>query len=343
LWNARGFARAERINLSPLLVEFAEAEAVARCEGTRPVFMTGARYGSISGLLPVDRTIPNQRTNLVVASTAIVTFWETNWDPLTNTTNDGSDTVWVNALHIITPTEDIVLGHAEATIDCTPDGQPTSQPTGITTPPPGGFPRQVTLEPSKRKVLYSKVFSLAGSVTPATEFETPRRCIDNVPVVIRRDDVGAPQEFRDVATVFTDSNGNFSFNYRADSNAQWLAFVDKNVPTDCAQEASQARPVLVKPRINLQVNDKTPRRGSLIRFRATLRPCGDHAGGKIFLRQQFGSRMVTIDRSRTDNFCRAVFVVRANFKRAVFDASWPKQDADHQTGRAVPKVIRTHR
>ncbi len=337
LWHSRGYARAT----SGTLRDF-EAEAVARCVDGRVSVMTGARFGIVGGLINNDVRRPNQPLDplqLGLVETATVTFWETNWDPRTNTTTDGSDTVWVNALHIITPSEEIIVSHAEATAAC-----PGADATGTgPSPPPGGFPRQVTLEPSKRTVLFSKTLTLAGAVTPATEFQTPRRCVEGVTVTIRRDVVGPPQRFVDVGRVQTDEDGHFAFSFEADRNALWLAFVERNQPTDCAQESSQAKPVLVKPFVKLRISDTTPRRNARIRFVVPVEPCEGHVGTRVKLKRVFQAHTVVIDQKRTNAQCRAIFRQRATYRTAVYQSAWPKQDDDHQTGKSRTKVVQTHR
>lgn len=335
LWHGRGYARA----VDHLLGEEATGEALARCtpEGVLEV-ATGARFEGLLSFVNADPSMPNQQLDLLIAGGGIVTFWETNWDPQTNTTTDGSDTVWVNAAHIITPAEEIILGHAEATANCVAD-----DPDLAPTPPPGGFPRDINIKPSKRTVLYSKTFTLSGSVTPATEFETPRACIENVTLTIRRDPIGGAEEFVDVGQVTTDNNGNYTFNYPADRNSQWLAFIDKDNPTDCAQASSNAFPVLVKPFVKMKLVRKSVPRGSFHTFRVSVEPCGgDHPNSRIKLKRQVGSSMVEVDTKRLDDNCRQNFRVRANFKRAVFQAAWPKQDEDHQTGKSRRKLASTH-
>lgn len=341
LWHGRGYARP----LDTLLGEEVIAEAVARCtpEGQLEVQTgfdsTGLVLSTVAG---ADFTLgPNHTFDLLglgLVTGGVVTFWETNWDPETNTTTDGSDTVWVNGAHIITPAEEIIIGHAEATANCVADEEPGFAPT----PPPGGFPRDINIKPSKRTVLYSKIFTLAGSITPATEFETPRTCVENVTLTIRRDPIGGPEEFVDVGQVTTDNNGNYTFNYPADRNSQWLAFIDKDNPTDCAQASSNAFPVLVKPFVRLKMARKSVPEGSFHTMRVSVEPCGEHAGTRIKLKRQVGASMVEVDTKKLDADCRAVFRVRANFREGVFQAAWPKQDEDHQTGKSRKKLASTH-
>jgi len=146
LWHARGWARA--VNVAGLVEEI-RAEAVARCtEDGRLRVATGAAFGPTSSFNS-NAQRPNQRLQVSSVGIAAVTFWETNWDPISNTTTDGSDTVWVNGLHIITSTgRDLIFSHAEATADCpaepetpTPtDSTPTIEPPAACTPTPGREP-----------------------------------------------------------------------------------------------------------------------------------------------------------------------------------------------------------
>lgn len=356
LWNSRGYANTTYDSL--LIGGDFVAEAVARCEDDQADFQTGADFGLIGGsVLGADFTLgPNHQLDLLglgLVTGGVITFWETNWDPATGGTVDGTDTVWVNAAHIVTPVEDIIIGHAEATADCPVKPSPTPTVTVTATPtqeppqpqpsiPPGGFPRDITLTASKDVVLATKIFTLSGSVTPATEFETPRRCVENVTLTIRRDVIGGPQEFVDVGTVVTDVEGNYTFNYQADVNAQWIAFIDKNNPEDCALASSAARSVLVKPFVRLKLSSKRPRFGRTVRMKTSIEPCLDHAGTRIKLKRVFQGHLVEIDTKALDGNCEAVFSVPANFKTAVFQATWPKQDEDHQTGKSRAKGVRTH-
>ncbi|MEA2476916.1 MAG: hypothetical protein QOC87_1115, partial [Actinomycetota bacterium] len=261
-----------------------------------------------------------------------------------------SNTVYVNALHIVSPTENVIFGHSEATVDCPqpPSPSPTPStasptPTVVPSTPEGGFPRNINLNASKSTVTYGNTFSLAGSVTPNSAFETPRYCVEGVNVTIRRDIVGPPQEFEDVGTVQTDQQGNFSFNYSADKNAQWLAFIDKDNPQNCAQSSSNSQAVLIRPFVRLRVSDKTPPFGSNVTFHGGVEPCDNHAGTFVKLRRQFAGRAVKVARKVIDGNCNVNFIQHVDFKRAVFDAVWAKQDSDHQTGRSRPKVVLSHK
>lgn len=331
LWNARGYGEA----LDVLGFQELRSEAVGRCVGAAPEYMTGAQY-LITGDLQADPSTPNQNLDplaLGLAESSTVIFWETNWDPKTNSITDGKDHVWVNAMHVITPTEDIIIGHSEAKVECAGDPVPA-----------GGYPRDINLTPSKGIVTYDRVFNMSGSVTPATEFNTPRSCVEGVDVTIRRDIIGGDEDFESVATVTTDKNGNFTYNATADFNSQWIAYIDKDTPANCAQVASSSAPVLVKPFVGLKTSRNVVRHGQNVKLTARLEPCIDKAGTRMKLRRVYSSRNVKIDTKLLDSDCRAVFYQTGRWKgTAVFDAAWPKQDTVHQNGNSRPKAVRVKR
>ena len=341
IWNGHGYVRALDAPFGDEIV----AEAVARCTGTEVEFMTGAAFSPIAGGAQADPSQPNQPIDLSLGGGSTATFWETNWDPATNTTTDGSDTVFVNGLHIVTPTEDIIISHAEATADCL-DPEPTpSEPVVTPTPPDTGFPRDVTLTPSKNRVTYNRDFTFTGSVTPATDFFTPDECVEGVQVTIRRHLNSAPEGvFEEVGTVQTDSSGNFGFTFKADRNAQWVAVVDKDSPLDCAQSNSDSKSVLVRPFVRLKASRLNPRRGAEVRLTTRIEPCeAGKQGSRVKLRRQFKGRPVKVAFARYDDDCRALWFIDANFKTAVYDAAWAKVDDNHLNGNSRPIVIQTHK
>ena len=254
--------------------------------------------------------------------------------------------MYVNGLHIVTPTEDIIISHAEATADCLdPEPTPSDTPTITPTPPEAGFPRDVSLTPSKNRVTYGREFTFTGSVTPATDFFTPESCVEGIPVTIRRHLNSAPEGvFEDVGVVQTDSSGNFGFTFEADRNAQWTAVVDKDSPQDCAQSNSDSKSVLVRPFVRLKASRLKPRRGADVRLTSSIEPCDPaKQGSRAKLRRQFKGRPVKVAFGTYDDNCQTVWVIEANFKTAVYDATWAKVDDDHLNGNSRPIVIQTHK
>jgi LPXTG-motif cell wall-anchored protein len=125
--NARGYAAVENLAALPgnlLTADAVEAEAVARCTNNEMKFATAARVTDIhvAGVtLPqvITPTVNQVLVDLPLLGLKVV-LWETNWNPSTGGTTDGSDTVFVNALHVTQSLLgiDLVTSHAEATGTC---------------------------------------------------------------------------------------------------------------------------------------------------------------------------------------------------------------------------------
>jgi RTX calcium-binding nonapeptide repeat (4 copies) len=149
-WNARGFAQTTGVtvgSLGPALptlsANIVNAEAVSACVGGNLVHGSAAQVAGLTltnppalpglpgtpiPIPPISSTQPNQV--LVDALGIKLTFWETNWNPATLGTTNGSSTVFTNAVHLSTPLGDVVISHAESTAQC--DDGPPPPPTGDT-------------------------------------------------------------------------------------------------------------------------------------------------------------------------------------------------------------------
>ena len=92
-------------------------------------------------------------------------------------------------------------------------------------------------------------------------------------------------------TVQSDRNGRFAFTQRPQRNTQYRAVAQSGPPV-----TSNPRLVLVRPLVGLIVSDSTPRAGSLVRFRGTVRPPHDGATVLIQRRSSTG-RFVTVART----------------------------------------------
>ncbi|MFN2389105.1 MAG: choice-of-anchor P family protein [Actinomycetota bacterium] len=118
-WNGRGYAITEDLVAltEQLKADVIESEAVAACDNGDIVFGSAARIVNLTlgtTAIPVLNPTPNQ-VLLDQAGIRIV-FWETNWDPDTGGTTDGTKTVFANALHVTAPGGiDLVVSHSEAT------------------------------------------------------------------------------------------------------------------------------------------------------------------------------------------------------------------------------------
>lgn len=97
------------------------------------------------------------------------------------------------------------------------------------------------------------------------------------------------------------------------------------------------------PGVKLRFNDTTPKRGDVIRARASLKVCPGHAGTKIQLQRKKSGSFRTIKTKKLNSKCKARFRVEASFRRATFRSFWKKQDADHKSGASKLVRIRSHR
>jgi hypothetical protein len=148
-WNARGYATSTGVSIasagSGLPTESANnayAEAVSACVGGNLVHGSAAYVDGLALVTPpalpelpgtpiplpgVSTTQPNQV--LLDAGGIKLTFWETNWNPATLGTTNGSATVFTNALHLVTPLGETIISHAESTAQCAGDQGPDPDPT----------------------------------------------------------------------------------------------------------------------------------------------------------------------------------------------------------------------
>jgi hypothetical protein len=92
-------------------------------------------------------------------------------------------------------------------------------------------------------------------------------------------------------TATADQGGRFAFSQRPVRNTQYRAIAQSSPPV-----TSAPRLVLVRPLVGLVVSDSTPRAGSLVRFRGTVRPPRDGAVALIQRRSATG-RFVTVART----------------------------------------------
>lgn len=122
-WNSRGYAIVEDLRAlsDALTAEVIESESTVSCVNGQPQFATGSQIVNLSlngQAIPVLNPEPNQ---VLFDQLGIrIVMWETNWNPATKGTTDGSDTVFANALHVTDSNTDtdLIVSHSEATASC---------------------------------------------------------------------------------------------------------------------------------------------------------------------------------------------------------------------------------
>jgi hypothetical protein len=136
-------------------------------------------------------------------------------------------------------------------------------------------------------------------------------------------------------TVASDKSGRFAFTLRPQRNTQYRAVAQSSPPV-----TSAARLVLVRPLVGLIVSDSTPRAGSFVRFRGTVRPAHDGATALIQRRSSTG-RFVTVARTALrdagtvySSYSRRIRVNRDGVYRVKVAG-----DADHVNGFSALRTL----
>ena len=218
----------------------------------------------------------------------------------------------------------------------------TGSPTGTTTVTstvtgspgsPGPGSRTITLEASSDKKTYGKSFTLSGGISsPSSQCVTAQ-------VEIFRTVVGSQtQELFD--TLSSGADGTFTNSYTADVSANYIAHVDAS--GTCAEANSEPAPVLVRVAVNLSLSKQRVAPGGRVRLRSSVLPCAAHAGTRVVLFRLIGGAFSKIDSARLNDDCRAQFTKRVR-KSTAFQVRWPKQDADHLSGRSRKKAVQVTR
>lgn len=99
------------------------------------------------------------------------------------------------------------------------------------------------------------------------------------------------------------------------------------------------------PRAVLKAHDPTPVRDTRIQLTGRLRDCEGHEGTRLRLIAKIDGRrsFKEVAVRRLDENCRTTYRLKANFKRALFNVIWPRQDNDHRRGSGRPQLVVTHK
>lgn len=240
-----------------------------------------------------------------------------------------------------TPTS---TGTSTTTATSTTTSSPGTQPPGtstvtstttVTSSPasPGPGSRAITLEASRERKTYGKEFVLSGGISSPSP-----QCV-TAEVEIFRTVVGSStQEL--FATLSTNADGTFSDSFTADLSANYIAHVDPS--GTCGEANSDPVPVLVRVAVNLNVSKQRVAPGSRVRLRSSVLPCGTHEGTRVILFRLIAGDFAKVDSTRLNDECRARFTKRVR-KSTAFQVRWPKQDADHLSGRSRKKAVQVRR
>lgn len=137
-------------------------------------------------------------------------------------------------------------------------------------------------------------------------------------------------EFAKVATVATDSKGDYRFTAMPRSNTRYRVVANTNPPV-----MSAVATVLVQIRVKVAVSDSTPKRGSLVKFSGTA--CPEHDGKLVYIQKRtstggFGTVARTTLRDAGDTcskYSRRIRVKSDGVYRVKVSSGG---DGDHMTG-----------
>ena len=137
-------------------------------------------------------------------------------------------------------------------------------------------------------------------------------------------------QYYDFESANTDADGRFVLAIDADENAEYVAVAAGH--DQCAAATSDPVTVLVRARVSIRANDKTPRRGSTVRINGTVGP--NHEGSEVHLqRLRRGGGWETVLGDRLERRSRFLFEFEATGpKTQLYRARWPSQDDDHEAG-----------
>jgi hypothetical protein len=143
----------------------------------------------------------------------------------------------------------------------------------------GGAPTISALDAKPNPLVFGSATELsgrlggggAGNVNLRLEIDTSRPYGDVYRTA--NSPTGAP------LTATSDNNGRFTFSVRPRRNTQYRAVAQTTPPM-----TSAPRLVLVRPHVGLILSDTTPRTGSRVRFRGTVRPA--HDGRNVLIQRQ---------------------------------------------------------
>jgi len=211
----------------------------------------------------------------------------------------------------------------------TPVTPPTVTPPAPPAPPAGP---SITLDAKPSTLIFSGVTTLSGRVGG------PKA--GSVGLRLFRDTTrpyGDSYKFAG-KTATTDRNGRYSFAVKPLVNTSYRVFAGTTPPV-----ASPARFVLVRIKVGINVSDRTPRRGSLVRFYGSVFPAHDGRTVSIQRRTRSGSyRTVVRTRLRDAGTTKSTYSRRLRIYRDGVYRVKVAGDGDHANGFSRLKSIDVH-
>jgi len=206
--------------------------------------------------------------------------------------------------------------------------KPKAPPTPVT--PPAG--PSITLDAKPSIIIFSGVTTLSGRLGG------PKA--GSVGLRLFRDTTrpyGDSYRFAG-KTATTDRNGRYSFAVKPLVNTSYRVVASTTPPV-----TSPARLVLVRIKVGIRVSDRTPRRGSLVRFYGSVFPAHDGRTVSIQRRTRSGSfRTVVRTRLRDAGTTKSTYSRRLRIYRDGVYRVKVAADGDHANGLSSLKSIDVH-
>jgi hypothetical protein len=195
-------------------------------------------------------------------------------------------------------------------------------PAAVQAAKPPKTPAKLTLLATPTTVTFGKATALSGKLTggKAAAAQT---------VVVQADTAPFEGTYADVATVLTDANGNWTATNAPSALTRYRATARTGPPT-----TSSTLDVAVRLRVGVRVSDRTPKRGSRVRFSGKVAPAHDGAPVRIQRRTRTGS-WVTVARTtlRDAGTDVSTYGKRVKVRRTgTYRVRVPSGDTDHRTG-----------
>ncbi len=184
---------------------------------------------------------------------------------------------------------------------------------------------------SQPKVVYQGTVTFSGRL-----FASNPTCDDQGESVRIRRRIHGSNQFTDITTQQTDSDGNFQFTTKLERSADYVAVAPSH--DGCAEAASASVTVLVKVKISGKAVDPTVRRGAKLVLTGKVTP--KHSGA-VLIQYRKGKKWVRVGLAQLNKKggYRASIPVDWRGARS-FRAKFQKQDQDHQPNRTKPIPVK---
>jgi hypothetical protein len=205
-------------------------------------------------------------------------------------------------------------------------------PAGVLAAKPPKQPAKLTLTAAPVRVTFGKPTVLAGKLTGGKTAAAQT-------VVVQADVFPLDGQYADVATTTTDANGDWHVSQTPTALTRYRAEAKTSPPT-----TSNTADVAVRLRVRVHVSDRTPARGSRVRFSGTATPAHDGARVRIQRRTATGHwRTVARTTLRDAGDASSRYSKRVRVRRSgTYRVRASSGDTDHLAGTSRRRRLTVH-